>query len=206
MDNILLCVCCVYTVYPIHTGNWLWTVGAAWHIGLQVLIEILGGYYVMWLYSIHVEQNFYLQVTPPESMTPRYYHSITATSLGPGLTEVLVFGGHREWGGNDLAETTILRFGEQLLVHAAIATILSDRHVHTRRGWSWFKLRRNMLVFGLEFAFNFLQPAGSALLSLSHVISLVLHFLLAEEVRQSHDQPKGLCILYEYHSRLYVLW
>ena len=88
------------------------------------------------VYSIHVEQNFYFQVTPPESMTPRYYHSITATSLGPGLTEVLVFGGHREWGGNDLAETTILRFGEQLLVHAAIATILSDRHVHTRRGWS----------------------------------------------------------------------
>ena len=56
----------------------------------------------------------YLQVTPPESMTPRYLHSITATSLGPGLTEVLVFGGRREWSGDNIAETTILRFGEQL--------------------------------------------------------------------------------------------
>ena len=65
-----------------------------------------------------------LQVTPPESMTPRLYHSITATSLGPGLTEVLVFGGRRELWGDPIAETTILRFGEQLLVHVAMATIV----------------------------------------------------------------------------------
>ena len=65
-----------------------------------------------------------LQVTPPESMTPRYYHSITATSLGPGLTEVLVFGGKRKMGGDVIAETTVLRFGEQLLVHVAMATIV----------------------------------------------------------------------------------
>ncbi len=57
-------------------------------------------------------------------MTPRYYHSITATSLGPGLTEVLVFGGCREVLGDAIAETTILRFGEQLLVHVAMATIV----------------------------------------------------------------------------------
>ncbi len=47
-------------------------------------------------------------------MTPRLLHSITATSLGPGLTEVLVFGGSRELLGDPIAETTILRFGEQL--------------------------------------------------------------------------------------------
>ena len=56
-----------------------------------------------------------LQVTPPESVTPRYWHSITATSLGPGLTEVLVFGGKLE-NYTTVAETTILRFGEELLV------------------------------------------------------------------------------------------
>ncbi len=49
-------------------------------------------------------------------MTPRRFHSITATSLGPGLTEVLVFGGRWE------NHSTILRFGEQLLVHVAMAT------------------------------------------------------------------------------------
>ncbi len=57
-------------------------------------------------------------------MTPRSYHSITATSLGPGLTEVLVFGGKREALGDTIAETTILRFGEHLLVHVAMATIV----------------------------------------------------------------------------------
>ena len=56
----------------------------------------------------------YLQVTPPESMTPRYRHSITATSLGPGLTEVLAFGGSQEVLGDTIAETIILRFGEQI--------------------------------------------------------------------------------------------
>ncbi len=53
-----------------------------------------------------------LQVTLPESMTPRFHHSVTATSMGPGLTEVLMFGGCR--AGDIIAETTILRFGEQL--------------------------------------------------------------------------------------------
>ena len=61
----------------------------------------------------------YLQVTPPESVKPRYLHSTTATSLGPGLTEVLMCGGCPELPENpktndDLkptAETTILRFG-----------------------------------------------------------------------------------------------
>ncbi len=60
-------------------------------------------------------------MTPPESVTPRCVHSITATSLGPGLTEVLVFGGRLERLGDKIAETTILRFGEQLLVHVAMA-------------------------------------------------------------------------------------
>ena len=75
---------------------------------------------------IYLSEHYFLclQVTPPESMTPRHFHSITATSLGPGLTEVLVFGGQRELGEVPIAETTILRFGEQLLVHVAMATIV----------------------------------------------------------------------------------
>ncbi len=55
----------------------------------------------------------HLQVTLPESMIPRLFHSITATSLGPGLTEVLMFGGIQRSGGNPIAETTILRFGKE---------------------------------------------------------------------------------------------
>ncbi len=58
------------------------------------------------------------QVTPPESMTPRHSHSITAISLGPGLTEVLVFGGLQRFGENPIAETTILRFGKEYISFA----------------------------------------------------------------------------------------
>ena len=61
------------------------------------------------------------QVKPPESVKPRYWHSVTATWLGPGLTEVLMFGGCQEWPDNweneeeftPIADTTILRFGER---------------------------------------------------------------------------------------------
>ena len=60
--------------------------------------------------SVH---SSHLQVTPPESVRGRWGHSITATSLGPGLTEVLMFGGELKYAGGDpIAETTILRFGE----------------------------------------------------------------------------------------------
>ncbi|XP_064393335.1 myosin heavy chain, muscle-like [Halichondria panicea] len=62
----------------------------------------------MWI--LDVDTVKWAEVTPPESMTPRYSHSITATSLGPGLTEVLVFGGKWEWWGDAIARTTILRF------------------------------------------------------------------------------------------------
>ncbi len=63
----------------------------------------------------HHSQTLYfhsIQVTPPESMKPRYGHSLTVTSLGPGLTEVLLFGGHQIAWGDAIAETRILRFGE----------------------------------------------------------------------------------------------
>ncbi len=53
-----------------------------------------------------------MQVTPPESIESRCVHSTTATSLGPGLTEVLMFGGERKFKEDPIAETTILRFGE----------------------------------------------------------------------------------------------
>ena len=59
--------------------------------------------------SVH---SSHLQVTPPKSVRGRWGHSITATSLGPGLTEVLMFGGSLELGSDPIAETTILRFGE----------------------------------------------------------------------------------------------
>ncbi|XP_064393790.1 uncharacterized protein LOC135341208 [Halichondria panicea] len=60
------------------------------------------------MWTLNVDAVKWTEVTPPESMTPRFLHSITATSLGPGLTEVLVFGGLSE--GDPIAETTILRF------------------------------------------------------------------------------------------------
>ncbi|XP_064393440.1 uncharacterized protein LOC135340941 isoform X2 [Halichondria panicea] len=74
--------------------------------GLDNGYNVLGD---MWI--LDVDTVKWTEVTPPESMTPRYQYSITATSLRPGLTEVLLFGGRRKvWGGDAIAETTILRF------------------------------------------------------------------------------------------------
>jgi hypothetical protein len=48
----------------------------------------------------------------------RWSHSLTAFSLGPGLTEVVEFGGTSElWTGSDntqpkIADTTLLQFSE----------------------------------------------------------------------------------------------
>ena len=56
------------------------------------------------------------------ALKPRYRHSLTAFSLGPGLTEVTVFGGSAEpYIGYDeiqakLADTILLQFSELLFM------------------------------------------------------------------------------------------
>ena len=52
----------------------------------------------------------FVQVAIPILQT-RYYHSATAISLGPGLTEVTIFGGKYSWL-EYRASTALLRFGE----------------------------------------------------------------------------------------------
>ena len=55
------------------------------------------------------------------TLKPRAGHSLTAFSLGPGLTEVTMFGGTAEpWTISDekqpkLADTTLLQFSECIL-------------------------------------------------------------------------------------------
>ena len=51
-----------------------------------------------------------MQVTVP-TLKSRGYYSATAFSLSPGLTEVIIFGGVDD-DDEDLANTTVLRFGE----------------------------------------------------------------------------------------------
>ena len=51
-------------------------------------------------------------MTPPESVKQRFYHSITASRLGPGLTKILIFGGQCEFpSGAAIAGTATLEFG-----------------------------------------------------------------------------------------------
>ena len=59
------------------------------------------------------------QLTLPEGVQPRMYHTVTAFSFGTGRTQVTMFGGcpKWEWGKSHdalpkLAETTVLEFGE----------------------------------------------------------------------------------------------
>ena len=60
--------------------------------------------------------NFVIQVTV--GLRARWCHSLTAFSLGPGLTEVIEFGGTPQpWTGSDerqprMANTTLLDFSE----------------------------------------------------------------------------------------------
>ena len=51
-----------------------------------------------------------MQVTVP-TLKSRDGHSATSFSLSPGLTEVIIFGGVDD-DDEDLANTTVLRFGE----------------------------------------------------------------------------------------------
>ena len=72
--------------------------------------------------SVH---SSHLQVTPPESVKQRYWHSITASRLGPGLTKVLVFGGRHEypWGAAT-AETATLEFGMSYCISVVCRGVL----------------------------------------------------------------------------------
>ena len=67
----------------------------------------------------------HVQVTVP-NLQSRCYHSATAFSLSPGLTEVTIFGGCPKLPRNyksyadlqQIANTTVLRFGEShVLAH-----------------------------------------------------------------------------------------
>ena len=59
------------------------------------------------------------QLTLPGGAQPRLLHTVTAFSLGPGRTQVTMFGGCPKWEGGKsdnaqpkLAETSVLEFGE----------------------------------------------------------------------------------------------
>ena len=62
-----------------------------------------------------------LQLTLPGDAQPRMWHTATALSLGPGQTQVTMFGGCSKWESGKsadalpkLAKTTVLEFGEQI--------------------------------------------------------------------------------------------
>ena len=67
------------------------------------------------------------------ALKPRWWHSLTAFSLGPGLTEVTVFGGTAEpFAGSDetqpkLADTTLLQFSELLNVCACTLHYITEQ-------------------------------------------------------------------------------
>ena len=75
---------------------------------------------IMFCHRVHKVSNQLPQLTFPKGAQPRIWHTVTALSLGPGRTQVIMFGGcpKWEWGKTDnvqqkLAETTVLEFGEQ---------------------------------------------------------------------------------------------
>ena len=70
---------------------------------------------VVKVYVLFVHVHNYrvlLQLPVPEGFQPRFSHSLTATSLAPGITVATAFGGWRNLGDDLIAETTLLQFGE----------------------------------------------------------------------------------------------
>ena len=67
----------------------------------------------IWLPSSYVPLFVCTQVSV-SSLQSRESHSAAAFGLGPGLTEVTVFGGCPEYSSDrtQMANTTVLRFGE----------------------------------------------------------------------------------------------
>ena len=54
-----------------------------------------------------------VQVILPQEMGPRYGHTATVFGSGPNFRMVVMFGGKRSiWGGDPIAETTLLHLGE----------------------------------------------------------------------------------------------
>ena len=65
--------------------------------------------------------TLFVQLNLPDGVQSRCYHTITAISLRPGLTEATTFGGSSkvipgatddEQSERSIAETTVLQFGE----------------------------------------------------------------------------------------------
>ena len=87
------------------------------------------------LVNIHSTLSLSPQLTLPEGAQPRMHHTATALSLGPGQTQVTMFGGCQKWEWRKstdalqkLAKTTVLDFGEQNThnsIHAISSLLIS---------------------------------------------------------------------------------
>ena len=73
---------------------------------------------IILLYCVHFVFVLYIIVQVSVPLKARWRHSLTAISLGPGLTEVVEFGGSPDpFTGSDetqpkMADTTLLEFSE----------------------------------------------------------------------------------------------
>ena len=89
--------------------------------GRTILVEYKDMFltiYHQWLYYVFIHSPL-PQIPLPDDVQPRAYHTITAFSLGPGLTKATMFGGCPDWVAgktNDqlpkLSETTVLQLGK----------------------------------------------------------------------------------------------
>ena len=78
--------------------------------------------------SISIQLRISHQLTLPEGTQSRMWHTATALSLGPGQTQVIMFGGCPKWerkksldAQQKQAKTTVLEFGEQnthIIIHS----------------------------------------------------------------------------------------
>ena len=73
------------------------------------------------IYTVYIRKKVQLvhlfQIILPEDVSSRYCHSLTATSLAPGLVEVTVFGGATKW------EPHLFDFQQSVIADTAVLTL-----------------------------------------------------------------------------------
>ena len=70
-----------------------------------------------------------VQVTVPQEMRPRYYHTATVFGSGSNFRMVVMFGGRRNVYGDPIAETIFLHLGE--------CAVLEHNMIHKQEHSLW---------------------------------------------------------------------
>ena len=92
-------------------------------VGLVTSLQTSGRRYsvcILDTFKISLILYTFLQLSLPDSVTERRYHSLSALQLSPHSVLLVIFGGQRSLGSDNLSHTALIELSEyyQCIVHA----------------------------------------------------------------------------------------